>query len=188
VVITDPAGNASEPSDPIGFIVDTTPPAKPTIDTVFDDVGGKTGNLTPGEITDDSTPTFSGTAEENSLVYIVVNGNVVDSVRATESGTWTWNRLRRWLTARITSALLLRIRQACVLNRPTVSTLACSPVVCQRLRRSLMLSTTSSRIPALYSITASLTTISQPSPGPVRTAPPFICTTARTRIRSAARW
>jgi hypothetical protein len=46
VVITDPAGNASEPSDPIGFIVDTTPPAKPTIDTVFDDVGGKTGNLT----------------------------------------------------------------------------------------------------------------------------------------------
>ncbi|MFP9430878.1 Ig-like domain-containing protein [Enterobacter sp. LM3] len=90
VVITDPAGNASEPSDPIGFIVDTTPPAKPTIDTVFDDVGGKTGNLTPGEITDDSTPTFSGTAEENSLVYIVVNGNVVDSVRATESGTWTW--------------------------------------------------------------------------------------------------
>ena len=90
VVITDPAGNASEPSDPIGFIVDTTPPAQPTIDTVFDNVGDKTGNLAAGETTDDNTPTFSGTAEENSLVYIIVNEKVVDSVRATETGSWTW--------------------------------------------------------------------------------------------------
>ncbi len=90
VVITDPAGNASEPSDPIGFIVDTTPPAQPTIDTVFDNVGDRTGNLASGEVTDDNTPTFSGTAEENSLVYIIVNENVVDSVRATETGSWTW--------------------------------------------------------------------------------------------------
>ena len=90
VVITDPAGNASEPSDPIGFIVDTTPPARPTIDTVFDNVGDRTGNLAAGETTDDNTPTFSGTAEENSLVYIIVNEKVVDSVRATETGSWTW--------------------------------------------------------------------------------------------------
>ncbi|HHA2291880.1 TPA: Ig-like domain-containing protein [Enterobacter ludwigii] len=90
VVITDPAGNASEPSDPIGFIVDTTPPAQPTIDTVFDNVGDRTGNLAAGETTDDNTPTFSGTAEENSLVYIIVNEKVVDSVRATETGSWTW--------------------------------------------------------------------------------------------------
>ncbi|WP_447842269.1 Ig-like domain-containing protein [Enterobacter ludwigii] len=32
VVITDPAGNASEPSDPIDFVVDLTPPEKPTED------------------------------------------------------------------------------------------------------------------------------------------------------------
>jgi hypothetical protein len=68
VVITDPAGNASEPSDPIDFIVDTTPPAKPTIDTVFDDAGQQTGYLKNGDITDDSTPTFAGSAEKNSLV------------------------------------------------------------------------------------------------------------------------
>ncbi|WP_286164213.1 Ig-like domain-containing protein [Lelliottia nimipressuralis] len=90
VVITDPVGNDSEPSDPIGFIVDTTPPAKPTIDSVFDDAGLKTGNLANGDITDDSTPTFTGTAEKNSVVRIIVNGKEVDSVTADPTGNWTW--------------------------------------------------------------------------------------------------
>ena len=90
VVITDPVGNDSEPSDPIGFIVDTTPPVKPTIDSVFDDAGLKTGNLANGDITDDSTPTFTGTAEKNSVVRIIVNGKEVDSVTADPTGNWTW--------------------------------------------------------------------------------------------------
>jgi hypothetical protein len=91
VVIVDPAGNASEPSDPIGFIVDTQPPAKPTIDTVYDDAGQQTGNIANGGITDDSTPDFTGTAEKGSLVYIIVNGKTVDSVTAdAATGIWTW--------------------------------------------------------------------------------------------------
>ncbi|WP_406808088.1 Ig-like domain-containing protein [Enterobacter chuandaensis] len=90
VVIVDPVGNASEPSDPIGFIVDTTPPERPTIETVFDDAGLKTGNLANGDITDDSTPDFTGTAEENSIVHIIVNGREVDSVTADATGKWTW--------------------------------------------------------------------------------------------------
>ncbi|MDT8888955.1 Ig-like domain-containing protein [Enterobacter cloacae] len=90
VVITDPVGNDSDPSDPIGFIVDTTPPVKPTINSVFDDAGLKTGNLTNGEVTDDSTPAFTGTAEKNSLVHIIVNGKEVDSVTADPTGKWTW--------------------------------------------------------------------------------------------------
>ncbi|MCR1550900.1 MAG: Ig-like domain-containing protein [Enterobacter cloacae] len=90
VVITDPVGNDSDPSDPIGFIVDTTPPVKPTIDSVFDDAGLKTGNLANGDITDDSTPTFTGTAEKNSVVHIIVNGKEVDSVTADPTGNWTW--------------------------------------------------------------------------------------------------
>lgn len=90
VVIVDPVGNASDPSDPIGFIVDTTPPLKPTIDSVFDDAGLKTGNLTNGEVTDDSTPAFTGTAEKNSLVHIIVNGKEVDSVTADPTGKWIW--------------------------------------------------------------------------------------------------
>ncbi|HDR2794811.1 Ig-like domain-containing protein [Enterobacter cloacae] len=90
VVIVDPAGNVSEPSDPIGFIVDTQPPAKPTIDTVYDDAGQQTGNIANGGITDDSTPDFTGTAEKNSLVFIIVNGRTIDSVTADATGTWTW--------------------------------------------------------------------------------------------------
>ena len=90
VVIVDPAGNASEPSDPIGFIVDTQPPAKPTIDTVYDNEGQQTGNIANGGITDDSTPDFTGTAEKGSLVFIIVNGRTVDSVTANGTGTWTW--------------------------------------------------------------------------------------------------
>ncbi|MDA2943210.1 Ig-like domain-containing protein [Enterobacter cloacae] len=90
VVITDPVGNDSDPSDPIGFIVDTTQPVKPTIDSVFDDAGLKTGNLANGDITDDSTPTFTGTAEKNSVVHIIVNGKEVDSVTADPTGNWTW--------------------------------------------------------------------------------------------------
>ncbi|HBH7067279.1 TPA: Ig-like domain repeat protein [Enterobacter cloacae] len=90
VVIVDPVGNASEPSDPIGFIVDTTPPAKPTIETVFDDAGLKTGFLANGDITDDSTPDFTGTAEKNSVVHIIVNGREVGSVTADATGKWTW--------------------------------------------------------------------------------------------------
>ncbi|EPF6066709.1 Ig-like domain-containing protein [Enterobacter cloacae] len=90
VVIVDPAGNASNPSDPIGFIVDTQPPVKPSIDTVYDDAGQQIGNIANGGITDDSTPDFIGTAEENSLVFIIVNGREVASVTADENGKWTW--------------------------------------------------------------------------------------------------
>ncbi|EPF6066710.1 Ig-like domain-containing protein [Enterobacter cloacae] len=90
VVITDPVGNASDPSDPIGFIVDITRPEKPTIETVFDNAGLKQGNLANGDITDDNTPDFTGTAEKNSLVHIIVNGREVDSVTADENGKWTW--------------------------------------------------------------------------------------------------
>ncbi|HAU5067684.1 TPA: BapA prefix-like domain-containing protein, partial [Citrobacter amalonaticus] len=39
---TDPAGNVSEPSAPIGILVDTTPPAVPNL-TVTDNVGSQTG-------------------------------------------------------------------------------------------------------------------------------------------------
>ncbi|MFP2346700.1 Ig-like domain-containing protein, partial [Enterobacter ludwigii] len=60
VVITDPAGNASEPSDPIGFIVDLTAPAKPVIGDVEDDVGPVVGPINDGDVTDDALPVFRG--------------------------------------------------------------------------------------------------------------------------------
>ncbi|WP_339519801.1 Ig-like domain-containing protein, partial [Pseudomonas proteolytica] len=89
VVITDPAGNESEPSDPYTIIIDTIAPATPSLSLVFDDQGLVTGNLTSGDSTDDARPDLSGTAEPDSLVTIYDNGVAIGSVIAT-GGTWTF--------------------------------------------------------------------------------------------------
>ncbi|OPA85535.1 hypothetical protein BFW86_22530 [Pseudomonas fluorescens] len=89
VVIRDPAGNESEPSDPHTVIIDTTAPAVPGIGAVFDDQGTVTGNLTSGDTTDDASPDLSGTAEPGTLVTIYDNGVPIGSVIATD-GTWTF--------------------------------------------------------------------------------------------------
>lgn len=87
-VITDPAGNSSQPSDPYIVTVDTQAPNKPAITEVFDDQGDRTGALKSGDTTDDSIPTVKGTAEANSLVKIYDNGELIGSVRADGQGNW----------------------------------------------------------------------------------------------------
>jgi hypothetical protein len=89
VVITDPAGNSSEPSDPYIIIVDTTAPVAPTIDSVFDDQGTTTGNINPGDITDDAQPQISGQAEPNSTVIIYDNGVEIGRETVGADGRWT---------------------------------------------------------------------------------------------------
>ena len=89
MVITDPAGNESEPSDPYTIIIDTTAPAVPTLNSVVDDQGTVTGDLASGDTTDDARPDLSGTAEPGSIVTIYDNGVAIGSVRATD-GTWTF--------------------------------------------------------------------------------------------------
>ena len=76
---TDAAGNTSVSSTTNTFIVDTTPPAAPVV-------------LTPanGSITNDNTPTYSGTAEANSTVSIIVDGSSVVTVTANASGVWSF--------------------------------------------------------------------------------------------------
>ncbi|WP_430389232.1 Ig-like domain-containing protein [Dyella sp. 20L07] len=90
VVVQDPAGNSSEPSDPWLVIVDTTPPAKPTIDSVYDDVGTVQGNLKPGDSTDDTMPTLSGKAEAGSTVIIYDGKTEIGRVPADANGNWTF--------------------------------------------------------------------------------------------------
>lgn len=90
VIITDPAGNASEPSDPYIIIVDTLAPAPPTIDSVFDDQGTSTGNITPGDITDDAQPEISGTAEPGSTVIIYDNGVEIGRAPVGADGSWSY--------------------------------------------------------------------------------------------------
>jgi hypothetical protein len=65
-------GLYSDPVDSTG-VVDTTPPATPTVTS---------------QTTNDSTPTVSGTAEAASTVDVVING-VTYSTIATGGGTWS---------------------------------------------------------------------------------------------------
>jgi len=89
VVIKDPAGNESLPSDPHTIIIDTTAPVAPTLSLVVDDQGAVTGNLSSGDTTDDARPDLSGTAEAGSLVTIYDNGLPIGTAIAT-NGTWTF--------------------------------------------------------------------------------------------------
>ncbi|AKG67691.1 hypothetical protein WN53_00240 [Serratia fonticola] len=90
VIIEDPAGNQSKPSDPWIVIVDTTPPDAPTIGSIYDDAGSKQGYLQPGDVTDDTTPTLKGQAEAGAKVEIYDNGQKIGEVTAGPDGNWAF--------------------------------------------------------------------------------------------------
>jgi len=86
----DKAGNLSEASDPFVITIDTVLATPPTIDSVYDDVGSKTGQLVTGEETDDYRPDISGTAEAGSTVVIRDHGIEIGRVQADGDGKWTF--------------------------------------------------------------------------------------------------
>ncbi|WP_233331064.1 Ig-like domain-containing protein, partial [Pseudomonas nitroreducens] len=86
---TDLAGNVSDPAT-FAFIVDTTAPAKPTIDQVLDDVGAVQGPIGNGGVSDDPNPTLSGKAEAGSRVAVYDNGAKLGEVTADKSGQWNY--------------------------------------------------------------------------------------------------
>ncbi|MCV2514344.1 Ig-like domain-containing protein, partial [Leclercia pneumoniae] len=90
VIATDPQGNVSDASTPWTVVVDTTAPTLPVITSVSDNVEGGTGNLTNGQLTNDSTPTLTGTGEEGSTVRILDGNTVIGSVVVGEGGTWSF--------------------------------------------------------------------------------------------------
>ncbi len=90
VVEIDPAGNATAPGGNWVVNVDTGRPAAPVIQQVTDDVGSRQGVLQPGAVTDDSTPTVSGTAEPGAIVKVYDNGQLLGSVKADGSGNWSF--------------------------------------------------------------------------------------------------
>jgi len=73
--VTDAAGNQTINGPiPTKFIVDITPPTVPVITGFTDDVGTSQGNFTTTNVTtDDPRPTFYGTAEAGSTVYLQYN-------------------------------------------------------------------------------------------------------------------
>jgi Concanavalin A-like lectin/glucanases superfamily/Bacterial Ig-like domain/N-terminal domain of BNR-repeat neuraminidase/Secretion system C-terminal sorting domain len=60
------------------FVVDTTPPAAPVV--VVPANGSSTSNLTPA---------YTGTAEANSTVTVIVDGNSIGTSTANASGNWS---------------------------------------------------------------------------------------------------
>ncbi len=74
VVVEDPDGNMSPPSDPITIVVDTVAPDAPTIEHIMDKVGKVTGEILEDAYTDDPKPEMSGTGEAGATITIYDNG------------------------------------------------------------------------------------------------------------------
>lgn len=90
VIDTDPAGNDSDPSPVKTIIVDTTPPNKPFITEVDDNVGAVTGPIAAGGTTDDAQPVIKGTAEPNSVVTVYDGTTPLGSAQVDANGDWTF--------------------------------------------------------------------------------------------------
>ncbi|CAG9167131.1 Ig-like domain-containing protein [Cupriavidus pampae] len=86
VTATDGAGNTSPPAS---TIVDAAPPAAPVLLTVTDDVAPTLGLVLANGVTNDTTPTLTGTAEAGSLVNIFNGATLLGTVTAT-GGVWTF--------------------------------------------------------------------------------------------------
>ncbi|WP_347101763.1 BapA/Bap/LapF family large adhesin [Salmonella enterica] len=90
VSATDPAGNTSAASEIRSFTIDTTAPAAPVIDTVYDGTGPITGNLSSGQITDEARPVISGTREANTTIRLYDNGTLLAEIPADNSSSWRY--------------------------------------------------------------------------------------------------
>ncbi|MEO6920622.1 MAG: Ig-like domain-containing protein, partial [Collimonas sp.] len=90
IIVTDPAGNASDESDPWTVTIDTEKPDKPVITSVIDDQGDVTGPINPNGVTDDAQPDITGTAEANSIVIIKDNDQIIGSAQVDENGNWSF--------------------------------------------------------------------------------------------------
>lgn len=90
VTYIDRATNRSAPGSYI-VNVDKTAPAQPEIWRAVDSTGSDTGNLTPGDTSDEHKPVLSGVAEPNSIVYLYDNGSATPtaSIKANSMGAWT---------------------------------------------------------------------------------------------------
>lgn len=87
---TDAAGNTNAASEIRSFTIDTTAPAAPVIDTVYDGTGPITGNLSSGQITDEARPVISGTREANTTIRLYDNGTLLAEIPADNSSSWRY--------------------------------------------------------------------------------------------------
>ena len=85
---TDAAGNSVE-SATTHFTVDTSAVDSVSM-TITDDVAPITGEIVNNGVTDDTTPTFSGTTEPGATVTIKDGDTVLGTVTADENGEYTF--------------------------------------------------------------------------------------------------
>lgn len=89
-VATDAAGNPSGTSNSISFTVNSTPLTAPQVTDIADNVGVITGTLGNGSVTDDLSPTVSGTGTPGSTILIYDNGNLIPlSITVGVDGKWS---------------------------------------------------------------------------------------------------
>ncbi|WPG35934.1 Ig-like domain-containing protein [Variovorax sp. EBFNA2] len=89
LVETDTAGNETVPTDRYHVSVNTDKPTPPVIESVFDDVGAP-HMLQPGETTNDTKPTLSGTAQANHTVKFYDGSTYLGETVADANGQWTF--------------------------------------------------------------------------------------------------
>ncbi|KNC90503.1 Ig-like domain-containing protein, partial [Trabulsiella odontotermitis] len=90
VTQTDKAGNVSDPSPVRDFSVITSAPEKPEQPDVLDNTGPKTGPLEPGDVTDETKPTFNGEGTPGNVIIIKDNGEEIGSTVVGDDGKWSY--------------------------------------------------------------------------------------------------
>lgn len=81
---------SSDMSDSWVIIVDTLAPDAPVVTEVTDDSGSIKGLIGNNGVTDDATPTLTGTGEAGSYISISDNGILIGMVQVDDNGNWTF--------------------------------------------------------------------------------------------------
>ncbi|MCY1718987.1 Ig-like domain-containing protein [Prolixibacteraceae bacterium Z1-6] len=91
--VTDVAGNISSESSALTITTDTSEPSAPSTPDLH--AGSDSGVSNTDNITNDNTPTFTGTAEANSTVTIIssVDGSLGTTI-ADDNGNWSFTSYR----------------------------------------------------------------------------------------------
>ncbi|VTR32911.1 Uncharacterised protein [Serratia fonticola] len=76
--------------------VDTTPPDAPTIGSIYDNVGSQTGELQPGDVTDDTTPTLESQLKRARRLRSHDRGQKIGEVTAALMATGHSRRTVNW--------------------------------------------------------------------------------------------
>ncbi len=84
---TDAAGNIGTFSALLNVTIDTTAPAAPSTPDMT--AATDTGSSNTDNITSDTTPDFTGTAEANSIIELFAGATSVGTTTADGSGNWT---------------------------------------------------------------------------------------------------